>query len=918
MDKKVTKTKNNNVFSREVKLIPKPLYILQGIGSALLKGVLWLLDLLLSMITSLLRFFGFLFFAIYKAIKHIIKFLKRKAHQFRYNDWSGRLSFLIFGLGSFRHKQIINGILYLFFEIGYLLFFFTKGINSIALLKTLGTMPSGPDPECIESGELACDWITGHNSVMVLVYGLLTVFSVLLFLYIMNRSFNAGYNNYRIKNYLKFSKLYKENEEFSYEIDELAKNAIDNNVNYFEFKNEIKDNVNSFLSKFNDKRDRNFSKYLISFTVNNAYIDYKNINKEVNKLDKYQEKYDNYIESRKEDFELIDKEDQILVDKFNNKTRSVSSDLLLKLRKQRNKVHELKKRHAPYAIHEKIVADNKYEKFNIYYKVRSLSHSKLTFYTNYKEICKVYDDSYGKYEKKNSENINSIQEIKKNEILKIEKINAKFDEIIAKRASIEQKLNEVTLERDNLCKQHKNNSKKVLEIKADYFPEISKLSAQFAKLPSLKAIKAMRNEEIKEVKHASKRDRKALTTNYTALSYAKEEAVNKMIVDYKLDYTFALSIVNQVNIASKKDDSIKHLTTAEVEKKIKEINKEDEVFVKENKEKYIGKTKTFKEQMNSLVNENFHVTVLTLPILGVILFVVMPLFFSILVAFTNYSRGHIPPTELFTWYGLKNFLTLFNPSDDSIYKYLPSSMFKTLSWTITWTIVATFSNYLLGIILALLINKKGIKLKKLWRTIFIMTIAIPQFITLMSIGILLKDSGAIGSIWPKLFGTKLGFGTDATNGAFMSKVIIILVNIWVGIPYTMLSTTGILMNIPEDLYESARVDGAGPVAQFNKITLPYILFVTGPYLITQFIGNINNFNVIFFLTGGGPSFSGSALPIGHTDLLITFIYKIISSNNNPQYGIASAVGIVVFVICSFFSIIMYNKSGSVQAEDQFQ
>ena len=199
-----------------------------------------------------------------------------------------------------------------------------------------------------------------------------------------------------------------------------------------------------------------------------------------------------------------------------------------------------------------------------------------------------------------------------------------------------------------------------------------------------------------------------------------------------------------------------------------------------------------------------------------------------------------------------------------------------------------------------------------------MTIAVPQFISLLSIGVLLKDTGAIGSWWVNTFGTKLGFATDPSNGALTSKIIIILVNIWIGIPYTMLSTTGILMNIPNDLYESARVDGASTVTQFTKITLPYILFVTGPHLISQFVGNVNNFNVIYFLTGGAPNISGSPLPVGNTDLLITFIYKIVTSNNNPQFGIASAIGIVVFIICAFFSIIMYNKSGSIKSEDQFQ
>lgn len=245
---------------------------------------------------------------------------------------------------------------------------------------------------------------------------------------------------------------------------------------------------------------------------------------------------------------------------------------------------------------------------------------------------------------------------------------------------------------------------------------------------------------------------------------------------------------------------------------------------------------------------------------------------------------------------------------------------KTLGWTLIWAIIATFSNYILGIVVALLINKDGIKLKKLWRTIFILTIAIPQFISLLSIGTLLKDTGAIGNLVFETSGTRLGFGTNSSaNGVLFAKIIIILVNIWVGIPYTILSTTGILLNIPKDLYESARVDGAGTFTQFTKITMPYILFVTGPYLITQFVGNINNFNVIYFLTGGGPAIAGSALlGLGQTDLLITFLYKIITSVNNPQFGIASSVGIFIFIVCSFISIVMYNKSGAIKEEDQFQ
>ena len=77
----------------------------------------------------------------------------------------------------------------------------------------------------------------------------------------------------------------------------------------------------------------------------------------------------------------------------------------------------------------------------------------------------------------------------------------------------------------------------------------------------------------------------------------------------------------------------------------------------------------------------------------------------------------------------------------------------------------------------------------------------------------------------------------------LARVMVVVINIWVGIPFTMLQVTGVLQNIPADLYEAATVDGAGPVRTFFSITLPYMLFVTGPYLITTFTGNVNNFNL---------------------------------------------------------------------------
>jgi ABC-type sugar transport system permease subunit len=348
-----------------------------------------------------------------------------------------------------------------------------------------------------------------------------------------------------------------------------------------------------------------------------------------------------------------------------------------------------------------------------------------------------------------------------------------------------------------------------------------------------------------------------------------------------------------------------------------------------------GQPLRFKREVKMYSDERFGTTVLSLPVLGALATCVIPLVFSIIIAFTNFDRSHT--TGYFSWSG-----DAFNQffSQNSMDGYSGAFM-KLLGWTVVWAFFATFTNYIFGIILALLINKKGIVLKKMWRTVFVITIAIPQFITLLTMNLLLGDKGAINGwlltqSWytaPGGLAQQLGFGymqkgewiatyfpflSDTNNNAIWPKITLIVVNMWIGIPYTMLSTSGILMNIPDDLYESSRIDGANAWTQFWKITMPYVLFVTGPSLLTTFIGNINNFNVIYFLTGGGPNVSGtlSNAGAGSTDLLITWLYKL--TVNKFDYSTASVIGLGVFLVCAFFSLIVYKRLGSTKNEEEFQ
>lgn len=324
-----------------------------------------------------------------------------------------------------------------------------------------------------------------------------------------------------------------------------------------------------------------------------------------------------------------------------------------------------------------------------------------------------------------------------------------------------------------------------------------------------------------------------------------------------------------------------------------------------------GKVNTFRDDMKELLDEKFYVTLLILPIIGVLAFTVLPLIYMIMISFTNFDADHQPPSKLFNWVGMVNFVNIFAQ------KELSTTFGSVFLWTIVWAFFATFTNYLGGIVVALMINKKGIRGKAFFRTVFVLTIAIPQFVSLLVMRNFFGDWGPINGLLMKWGWIKepIGFFTDGSHGALLPKFMIILVNLWVGIPFTMLITTGILMNIPEDLYEAARIDGANTFKLFAEITIPYILFITAPYLITQFIGNINNFNLIYLLTGGGPT-TLEFYKAGRTDLLVTWLFKL-TTDVNKDYNLASVIGIFTFLISAVISLLTYTQTNSYKNEGDF-
>ena len=169
----------------------------------------------------------------------------------------------------------------------------------------------------------------------------------------------------------------------------------------------------------------------------------------------------------------------------------------------------------------------------------------------------------------------------------------------------------------------------------------------------------------------------------------------------------------------------------------------------------------------------------------------------------------------------------------------------------------------------------------------------------------LNDHGPLNGLLQTLHLTNgpIPFLTDP----LWAKFSIIFVNMWIGIPFTMLVATGIIMNLPTEQIEAAEIDGASKFQIFKSITFPQILLIMAPSLIQQFIGNINNFNVIYFLTGGGPT-NSEYYQAGSTDLLVTWLYKLTVSAKD--YNLASVIGILIFAISATFSLLAYTRSSS--------
>ncbi|MDB1125736.1 maltose ABC transporter permease MalF [Vibrio algarum] len=215
-------------------------------------------------------------------------------------------------------------------------------------------------------------------------------------------------------------------------------------------------------------------------------------------------------------------------------------------------------------------------------------------------------------------------------------------------------------------------------------------------------------------------------------------------------------------------------------------------------------------------------------------------------------------------------------------------------WTVAFSALSVGLTLVIGLVLASIVQWEALKGRAVYRVLLILPYAVPAFISILIFkGLFNQSFGEINMVLETIFGLSPNWFSDPV----LARVMVVVVNTWLGFPYMMILCMGLLKAIPDDLYEASAIDGAGPLKNFTKITLPLMLKPLTPLLIASFAFNFNNFVMIYLLTGGGPNMIGTSEPAGYTDLLVSYTYRIAFEGSGGQdFGLASAIATLIFLL----------------------
>lgn len=323
-----------------------------------------------------------------------------------------------------------------------------------------------------------------------------------------------------------------------------------------------------------------------------------------------------------------------------------------------------------------------------------------------------------------------------------------------------------------------------------------------------------------------------------------------------------------------------------------------------------GHFRSSRESLDSALGKSFPIFGLAPSFVLVIVFVLVPLLFSVAVAFTNYSAPeHVSPNNTVDWVGFQNFIDLLGGQNTWSVGFVRIAL-----WTLVWAVLSTFTCYFGGFIVAVSLKDINFKIAPIFRFIFILPYAVPGVVSMLVWKNLLN--GSFGIVNRTLIA--LGIITEPIQwlgSPMMAQIVCIVINLWAGFGYFMLLSMGTMTAIGDDLTAAAKIDGANKNQIFFRITLPLVLYQTLPLIIMSFAHNVNNFGAIFFLTGGAPTVSDSTITFaGGTDILVSWIYKLTISL--MKYNYASVIAVMIFIVLAPFAIFNFKntkayKEGSV-------
>lgn len=291
---------------------------------------------------------------------------------------------------------------------------------------------------------------------------------------------------------------------------------------------------------------------------------------------------------------------------------------------------------------------------------------------------------------------------------------------------------------------------------------------------------------------------------------------------------------------------------------------------------------------------------MVLPVVAVLaLLVVLPLLQGVYFGFTDINDTNIANPVLdrearYSFVGWDNYLNVLSGSAAF------GSFWATLVRTVIWTFACVVCHYGIGLGLAMLLNRR-MRGRGVYRVLLILPWAVPVFISAFAWRYLLNaDYGLLNWVLETL-----GLPGQVWLGqSDLALVSVIVVNVWLGVPFMMVALLGGLQAIPSDLYEAAEMDGATPWQRFVNVTMPGLRPVSSSVVLLGVIWTFNMFPVIYLITGNNP----------HTRILVTYAFERFFSGATRDYAIASTYGVLILSVLLVFAAI-YRRAMARQGEE---